>query len=226
MTLYLCEVVLNTDISMSVTVVSGTHALLSFQFFIDPAKLLPLQRFLPGNQQRGGGRGTLISKTYFLFLILSLIGIGIIHCVQLVVGGRGGRGGGRGTSLFPYFIPFRINLSHCKCINSFRFSWWWPRRRSRWLPWSWRGWSRARWWWISRRPRRRLQRASMKLFLHRSLPPHLYTNNVFALNSHCVVRFEFALCSRDHALSLVMTFRKGLLQPISFCLKNVTSSQQ
>merc|ERR1719225_187036 len=39
------------------------------EFFIDPAKLLPLQRFLPGGDKRGGARG----------------------------GGRGGpRGGGRG----------------------------------------------------------------------------------------------------------------------------------
>merc|ERR550539_1064961 len=39
--------------------------------YIDPAKLLPLARFLPGGHSRGGGRG----------------GRG---------GGRGGRGGGRG----------------------------------------------------------------------------------------------------------------------------------
>ena len=39
--------------------------------YIDPAKLLPLARFLPGGDQRGGGRGR-------------------------GGGGRGGRGGGRG----------------------------------------------------------------------------------------------------------------------------------
>lgn len=43
-----------------------------------------------------------------------------------------------------------------------------------------------------------------------------FTSSAFVYKQ--CVRFEFALCSRDHALSLVMTFRKGLLQPISFCL--------
>ena len=40
-----------------------------FQFYIDPMKLLPLQRFLPGQPRARGGRGR---------------------------GGAGGRGGGRG----------------------------------------------------------------------------------------------------------------------------------
>ncbi|XP_011159634.1 probable H/ACA ribonucleoprotein complex subunit 1 [Solenopsis invicta] len=48
------------------------------QLYIDPAKLLPLQRFLqkPGDQKRGGGPGRVMKRG---------------------AGGRGGRGGSRGS---------------------------------------------------------------------------------------------------------------------------------
>uniref|UniRef100_A0A8D8XM22 H/ACA ribonucleoprotein complex subunit n=1 Tax=Cacopsylla melanoneura TaxID=428564 RepID=A0A8D8XM22_9HEMI len=51
------------------------------ELFIDPAKLLPLKRFLPGNEQRGGGGGR----------------------------GRGGGGGG-GGGVFFFFFFFRVNF--------------------------------------------------------------------------------------------------------------------
>merc|ERR1719510_1399596 len=56
------------------------------EFYIDPAKLLPLQRFLPGGDKRGRGGGGRRGRGGF-------------------AGGRGGRGGGFGGARGGGFKP-------------------------------------------------------------------------------------------------------------------------
>lgn len=127
------------------------------QLFIDPAKLLPLHRFLPkapgqkggGVGKRGGGGGGRGGRGG---------GRGGVGRGGFGGGGRGGggRGGFGGGGLLEFNF---LNYHNLIILSFFRWTWgwrWWSWLwRWRWRPrfWWWWWWSRWRWRWWRRRTR-------------------------------------------------------------------------